>query len=519
LVIAENTYRLRTSNFRTVRFYLPFLIGIPVLAAILFVVPWLTNQFLDEVQTFFLSVVAVVFIQIILLAMFILFVTFPISFALNTPQTEQYEILLAAPVKTKDVLLGKFIGDMPLYSVAVVAVSSFLVALMLPLGISLLQAVVIVLIFVLTYYSALWIGTVCASVIRVRLGRSSRSRDIGKALAMTIALPLVAVMYALMGGGIYNALLASDGKGLIPFILTFIPSSWGADIVIDFAANPGDIGASFADLVVRLSAMIAFFIAVMWLGCRVSDRAYNLEAQGVSYDVAAEDGAFYRAVRMLTGRGAFSSLVVTLFKDYGRRLENVSKVVYVLGLVLLVTIFFDPSGDSEGGVASGMIFMMFLLPYLSGFIVGEVTIRGKENLFIYRKAPNGESSLVKARLVQGTIIMMPLTVVATAIMFWGARDVTAADIVIVLGFAVILSIALVLLSLGLFLTFPVFSEKPSDMMVNLVVTMFYMMGCLFLTIFLGLFGEPEGWVLLLSLASLAGAVAMYRGVRNLKTME
>jgi len=336
---------------------------------------------------------------------------------------------------------------------------------------------------------------------------------------MTIALPLVGVMYALMGGGIYNALLASDGKGLIPFILTFIPSSWGADIVVDFAANPGNIGASLADLVMRLFAMVAFFVGVMWLGCRVSDRAYNLEAQGVSYDVAAEDGAFYRAVRTLTGKGAFSSLVVTLFKDYGRRLENVSKVVYVLGLVLLITIFFDPSGDSEGGVTSGMIFMMFLLPYLSGFIVGEVTIRGKENLFIYRKAPNGESSLVKARLVQGTIVMMPLTVVATAIMFWGAQDVSAADIVIVLGFAVILSIALVLLSLGLFLTFPVFSERPSDMMVNLVVTMFYMMGCLFLTLFLGVFGEPEGWVLILSLASIAGAVAMFRGVRNLKTME
>lgn len=515
MIIAKNMYLTRTSGFRTIRWYLPFLIGAPVLAAIFYLVPAMTDYFLDEVQTFFVSSVAVVFIQTILLTIFVLFVIFPITLVLNTSQVEQYEVFLAAPVEAKDVLLGKFVGDMPFYSVGVASVASVLVALTLPLGISLAQASMMIVIFLLTFFSALWIGVVLASSIRTRLGGSSRSRDLGKAVAMLLALPMVALMYALMGGGVYNALLATEGEGMLPFIIDLLPCSWGADIVVVFANNPGDITASFAEVLLRVGGMAAFFLAVIWLGTLASERAYNLESQSFSAYMAKDEGQFYRAIRRLTGGGPFGTLVVSVFKDYGRRLENLSKVAYVVGLALLITIFFNTGEDVVGGV----IMLMFLLPIIAGFVVGEVTVRGKDNLFIYRKAPGGESRLVRARIAQSAIVITPIAVVAALIMLVGAVGLGFVEVLLIVGFVALLSTALIVFSLGLFLMMPVFSEKQAEMMANVMIGAFLMMGCFFASLFLGIFGELIGWLFMLALPSAMGAVTLYLGMRNLRTME
>jgi len=515
MVIAKNMYLTRTCRFRAVRWYLPFLIGAPILAAIFYLVPAITEYFLNEIQAYFLSSVAVVFIEIILLATFILFVFFPITFVLNTSQVEQYEIFLAAPIEAKDVLLGKFVGDMPFYSVGVASVASVFVALTLPLGISLAQASIMIIVFLLTFFSALWIGIVLAASIRTKLGSSSRSRDFGKAMAMLIALPMVALMYAMMGGSVYNALLASEGEGILPFVIGLLPCSWGADIVVVFANNPGDITVSSTEVFLRIAGMVAFFFAFIWLGMSASEKVYNLESQSFSGYMAKNEGRFYRTIRWLTGGGPFATLVVSVFKDYGRRMENLSKVAYVVGLALLITIFFDTDEDIVGGV----IMLMFLLPMIAGFVVGEVTVRGKDNLFIYRKAPGGESRLVRARIAQSIFVITPIGVTAAMILVAGAEGLGAVEILLIVGFVALLSIALIVLSLGLFLMMPVFSEKPSDMMGNVMIGVFFMMGCFFASIFLGIVGELAGWLFILALSSAVGTVTLALGFRNLRTME
>lgn len=514
-MLAKNSYLLRTSGFGRFRYAVPLLIGVPVVAGIFAFVSWISDFFLDEVEVFFLSTAAVVLIQIILFTTFILFLFFPISFSLNSGQEEYYEILLSAPLRPKDVILGKFIGDMPFYSVGVIAVSSALVALMLPLGLGVIQGTLVTLVFMLTFFSALWIGVVIAAMIRSKIGSSTRGKDIGKALSMTVALPMVGLMYALMSGMVYTALLDSGSSGPLPFVLDLLPSSWGADVVVDFAVNPGDASGISLEDTIRVGAMAAFFVGVLWVGVKFADRAYNLESQSLSSNLARQEGAFYRAVRALSGGGAFGTLVVSVFKDYGRRLENVSKAVYVIGLVALVTFFFGDGEDSEGG----MIMMFFLLPFLAGFIVGEVTVRGKDNLFIYRKAPKGESRLVKARLVQSMLVMAPLTVVATAIPLLTMTGLDNAAAYLMVPYMIALSATLVVFSLGLFLMWPVFSEKPADMMANVMILAFFMMGCFFVTLFLGLFGEVSGWLFILTLTSISGTVALLLGVRNLKALE
>lgn len=515
LVVAKNVYRIRTSSFRRVRKIFPALVAIPVVLAIFYIVPQMGEHFLSEMELFFVSEVAVMFIQAVLFTFFIVFMTFPITFALNTTQEEHYEVFLAAPVEPKDVLLGRFAGDVPFYAVAIVAAASVLAALLVPLGISIVQAAMVLAVFVLTFLTAMWIGVLIAAILRAKIGTSARGKDIGKAFSMTIALPLVALMYAFMGGGVYDALANTGSEGLLPLALDMLPSSWGADVVIEIAAHPGDDLAISLRSVIGFAGLCVLFPGALWLGTKAAGRAYSLDVGGLSSLLAKDEGVFYRSIRRLSGSGSFGSLVVAIFKDYGRRLENTSKIIYVCGLMFLVTIFFGEPEDAEVGA----IFLLFLLPFMSGFIIGEVTVRGKENLFIYRKAPHGESRLVKARIVQGSMTILPLAALLTLISQMSVPDPQVMDALAVAVYISVLSVALVTLSLGLFLMIPVFSERPADMMANVMIGSFFMMGCFIGTVMLGLFGELEGWLLILGLSWAAALAVLQLGYRNLKRME
>ena len=515
MVVARNVYRIRTSGFRSVRAVLPILLAAPMLLAIFYVVPWIAEQLVDEIETFFASEVSVIFLQVIFLTLFVMFVTFPITFALNSSQEEHYEILLSAPIEAKDVLLGRFLGDMPFYAVGISAIAAVIAGLLVPLGLSLMQGAAIIAVVIFTYLSALWIGVDTAALIRTKIGASSHGKDIGKAFSMVIALPLVAVMYSIMGGGLYEALLDADSGGVVPLAVSLLPSSWGAEIVVSFASNPGDVSAISAGSILGFVGVTLFFIGSLWFGTKTAQRAYNLETLTTSHHIARRERSFYRVVRRLSGGGSFSSLVVALFKDYGRRLENTSKVIYVVGLVFLVTIFF--SGGEE--VEMSAVMLLFILPILSGFIIGEVTVRGKENLFIYRKAPGGESRLVRARLVQSSITILPFAVLSALISLINVSSVDPIATVAFVFYIAVLSVALAILSLGMFLMMPVFSERQADMMGNVMIGCFFMMGCFILTVMLGLFGEVEGWLLILGLTSIAALLVLQMGYRNLKRME
>jgi hypothetical protein len=156
---------------------------------------------------------------------------------------------------------------------------------------------IIVVVFVLLLISASWIGTVIAALLRTSLGKSTRGKDLGRALSLVITLPMVAVMYAIYGGGLMKALVDPTLSGTVRAILGFLPSSWGADIFVSFATNPGNIGVVGFETLTRILGLITFSVAVLWLGSKVASHAYSLESFTFTASRAKADGLFYNTVR------------------------------------------------------------------------------------------------------------------------------------------------------------------------------------------------------------------------------
>jgi len=531
LVVARNEYRIRTSRIRKIRPYFPYLVIGLLAVYVAFIAPRIVSLFIDDFLALLLSQAGVAMVQIILFMIFIYFIMIPITDTLREEQTGQLEIFLAAPIKPSDVLLGEFLGEMPFYAIFVTVIIGFFTAVLNPLGLDLVQVAIIIIIFVVTFLSALWIGTVIAAILRTRLGKTARGKDIGKALALLIALPMVGIMYAIMGGGLIEALANPGTSGMVRTILGVLPSSWGAEVIVGFASNPSNIGAVGFETLTRFGGLVAFFVAVLWLGTKVANRAYSLEPTIFIASRAKADGIFYKTVKYLGGGGSFGTLLVSIFKDYGRRLENLSNITYIIGILVLMNIFIVPSastGPDEPPVA--WIMNQFMLPILAAMVVGGVTSQEKENLFIFKKTPSGVARLVKTRLVQSWLVVVPIAGTITAVTTILSPQNTFISLLTNTGLMMSIVAANVAFVLGLFLLNPTFSRKsvmrPGPQWLNILIVEFVSVGLFVASMFVltGQGPEPIGGILYIQLLQtvlswLVGIMFLYLGKRKLSRIE
>ena len=477
LVVARNQYRISTSSIRRIRAYFLYL-AIGLLAVYVgLIAPAIVNPFIDDFLAFIITQAAVPLVQIMLFMFFFFMILFPISDTLRELQTKQIEILLAAPVKPSDVLLGEFLGKMPFYAIAIAVVTGTFTAFLTPMGLDIAQIVIIIAVFVITFLSAFWIGVVIAAVLGTKLGKIARGKDVGRALAVIIVLPMIAVLYAIIGGGLPEALVNPGTNQMVRTVLSVLPSSWSAEIFVGFASNPGNIGVVGFETLTLFGGLLIFFIAALWVGTKVANRAYSLDTSKFTASTAKSDGFFYKIIRFMGGGRSFGSLLSSIFKDYSRRLENLSWIIYAVGLVVLIRVFIsDPSSEP---IDQLVFFSEMAFPFLAAFVVGTVS-RGKNTLFIFKKAPSGIWKFVKARLLQGWLVAVPIATVLIAGSTILLPQIRLEFLLINVVWGALRTLALVSVVLGLAIINPIFAEESRErnlgIIINLMVILFATIG-------------------------------------------
>ncbi|MBU7031562.1 MAG: hypothetical protein HXS53_03445 [Theionarchaea archaeon] len=471
LIIARNEYRVRTSSIRQIRPYLPYIIISLLALYVFYLAPKLVGLIENELLELFLSQIAVALVKLMFVMFFFMFIMFPLSYTLKDVQSQQQQLYLSAPVKSSHVLLGEFLGLLPLYAIIIVLIIGFFTALMGPLGLDVIQIIMIVIAFMLIFTTALWIGTVISALLRTRLGRTSRGKDIGKALSIIIVLPVIGLMYWLMGGGLADTFV-NPGGGIAQTVVGLFPSSWGADLLSIFVASPGEIWAVWSEVLMNFGGLILFTLAVFIIGILAADRAYSLETMSFLAAKTKSDGSFYRIIKILGGRGSFGTLLISIFKIYARRLQNISWIAYIVGLFAIMNLFLIKPEDPLDAMAMGM----FLFPMLATVVSSDITLRGKDSLFIYRKAPRGESQLVKGMVLKGWIVAVPVAVIITGASTLLSPQFTVINLALNLGVVGFMVAADIAFALGLFLLMPAYTEKGGEFALNLMIIIFTSMG-------------------------------------------
>jgi len=247
--------------------------------------------------------------------------------------------------------------------------------------------------------------------------------------------------------------------------------------VVGFASNLGNIGAVGFETSVRIGGILVFFVAVLWLGAKAANRSYSLEPTTFISSRVKPDGFFYKTIRFVGGGSSFGTLLASIFKDYSRRLENLSWIAYAVGLVIMLRIFIvDPSSEPLDQLES---LSEFGVPFLAAFVVGTVS-RGKDTIFIYKKSPSGIGRFVKVRLLQGWLVAVPIAAALIAVSTILLPQITLTPFLINIIWGSLRTLALVVLVLGLAIINPIFAEGSRErnlgMVINLMVVVFATIG-------------------------------------------
>jgi hypothetical protein len=308
-----------------------------------------------------------------------------------------------------------------------------------------------------------------------------------------------------------------NGEGsTLPATIWLSPSSWGADVVLRFLRHPGDLSWDWQSTLLGLGGLMFFFLGSIYLGSRLSGRAYDLEPVSFSSPHAAPEGHLYRSIRSVTGGGPFSVVVITVLKDYLRRMENLSRVIYIIGLVVLMELFNLNSLPPGNNTSMALLPISWMMAFLCVFVVGEVTSRGKDNLFVYRKAPRGETRLIWARVVQGWLVVLPVAAISALVVLIPS-DIAWGEVALYTMALVGISSAYVVMSIGLFLLSPAFSERPSETIGNVLVVLTI---SLFLDVIcLILFGDIWGICALVLVSWIVGLAFLAAGSRKIRRVE
>ena len=133
-------------------------------------------------------------------------------------------------------------------------------------------------------------------------------------------------------------------------------------------------------------------------------------------------------------------------------------------MLVLINIFAAPSAGGDAGPLVGVMSVLFLFPIMVIMATGDITVQGKDNLFIYRKAPVGVDGYLRAMLVKGWLVMVPLAAITGAMVTLGGTQG-----VVVTSLVMLIVAAQVVLVLGLFMLNPAFSEKSPKIWVNIFI--------------------------------------------------
>lgn len=476
------------------------------------------------------------------LFIWLLLLLFPLSSALQEVKIGQWEIFLSNNVKTREIMTGTFLGKVPLFGLIVVFLAPIIIApLALAFEVSIVGQILIYSVITLMSLGTIWLSNFIISAVQARLGDSSRGNDIAKALGMIIAIVVILPMYGLM----FFLPTMSEMMGMDAFLV--LPSTWFADTMSWFAIVFNGVGIEDLsayhsilqlDLITSLVLLGSFVLATIGLALGAADRIFTVEAGARTEIVTTIRGenAFLRGLRKVSP-GPFGTLMVTNFKDFFRKAQNLSKIFYGVVLATILPVIMM-SIDIEYMQLSEMFLMIMILMALIGAFsfAGTTFLESKDQLWIIQSAPSGGSRFVWSRIATQAVIGIPLALIPTIIMY-SLFQMTLFELLMVLGLGYLAVLGGMLISTGVTSRNPNYEDTKSpahqtNLIISILLAEFSIMGVMMADLVVTIGLHIDLWNLVMDLFGRAnfiyvmatmglfvqwqiGCILVWAGMRNL----
>ncbi|MFX0077386.1 MAG: hypothetical protein ACFE96_18235, partial [Candidatus Hermodarchaeota archaeon] len=330
--IAKNEIRIRTSSFRNHR-KLFFVILYSLLFIWAFILsPFLFDMFMptlaSQFSVYFKPIIAIL-IESFLMILFLVLVMYPLNNVYREMEVGLKESLLATPIKPKDIFLGEFLGKAPIYSTAILLLAPIIVGMINPLiDLTVVQYIVIYsCVFGVVYFANL-VGSIIASWFELKISKSEKARDLGKALIWIFTIVMIIIMYAVIF--FLNELLSNPA---LKNWLVFYPSLWFSNIILHII-DPILLSDFIINIWINLLLAISVPLITLYISYKKANNFYSLESgiEKSSVTIIAHENLFFRIIRKSSGR-KWAGLLVMQLKRFLRKKANYARIIYVVGLL------------------------------------------------------------------------------------------------------------------------------------------------------------------------------------------
>lgn len=383
---------------------------------------------------------------------------YPIIYSLREISIGQWEIILSNNVSTRSMVVGMFIGKIPTYGLLVLYLAPILMTpFIMAYQVTLLGQVIIYLMIYLIAISTLWISNLVSLAIQAKLGDSPRANDLAKALSMLFAVFFLIPLYSL----IYFADAISSIMGLNAFL--FLPPTWGADLItwvtvifngkeLNVAAIIAGFSSSLGMGVIPEASVLSVFILVtVGGGVLAADRLFSIgTSSGASKRMTVTgDNIALRGLRRIMP-GSFGMRLTISMKEFGRKTENLAKMLYGIFLAILLPLMIRVAGlEQIPDPLMRLLILGFILSLIIG-ILGGVTFGGtgildsRDQLWIIKSAPHGVPKFIKARIAQSLIFAVPMALApAIIVSYFAGLDVVGYLYLIGVAYSIVASAILI----------------------------------------------------------------------------
>jgi len=434
-----------------------------------------------------------------MLFLWMMFLIYPISYALQEIKIGQWEIMLSNNVSTREMMFGMFLGKVPSYGLLTLyAAPVLLTPFVIFFDVSLFGQIIMYLTVFFVTLSTLFLSTLITTALQAKLGESSRGNDIAKALAIVVAIVVLVPMYGL----IYFAEAMSAFLGLDVFLI--FPFTWGADIISWSLIIFNQIGLSETLFVSMLKLTVlgdllllcSFTTLVVFTAYFAADRIFSFGAGPRTEKIitVGKENFILRGIRRAIP-GSFGILVANAIKEFSRKMQNVSRLAYGIAISILLPIILNFSigsmpEDPPPEVGYMIILIIVLLQGMMLAMLGGVTFGGigflesKDQLWIIKSAPNGVKKFGKARLMESLLLSIPMAIIPTitcAIIF----GLGMLESLAMIAYAYFSIIGAVLFTTGITANNPAYDDqKSAAFQINTFTSVFGVMGIIMASLML-----------------------------------
>ena len=534
--IAKNEIRLATYKFRkNRRLFFLYLFFISAYWGLYFGPPFLDiflPEFLSNYGYLYLDQI-VLYFEYFFFLIFLLNIMLPLYNLYNKKGNEIKEIILASPIKPKDIFFGMVIWKWPFYIIFVLFIGPLFTSMLSQIGyLTIFHFVVIYLcIFGLVVFSQL-IGNVISNLIEYKINKSQKSQNIRKIRILAISLILIIFYFFIRF--LSTFFLSSPG---LKNWLNFFPSYWYSYIII-YLIDPSMVSLIFFNIWIILFFAIFIPILTFFVSYKKSNTFYIIKSSSDSSGLkTGKDKKIYIFLKKITIK-KWKVLVHTHFKEFFRNEEYVLKFFYAVVLNIIFSIVLAISfGEFEWGLTSEFqtykLLEVMIVSWIGSILFGSMSglyifIESKNLLNVYKKSFRGTKALIYSILYFLVYLIIFIDLISVTIF----TLIFQLDILLFLIFIVtyfLVNLTIVLEMIGIQCLKPVFKDRKSMVMMNVYILIILQIFSLLLTfsIFIPYISNDMESILALlyifiihfGITSVIATVLFFLGIRKISKFE